>query len=160
MDGLPTHETHLRDHKSLRKVEGSSADFDEFALDCVCFANGSGGVLLVGIESRAVDPPADQKIGPQTLDNIRRRVGELTRNVQVNPRIATAANGGEYIIVEVPRASGVASTSDGRYRIRVGDTCQPVVGDDVLRLITDRPVVPWECSRQPEWRAINWTRRK
>jgi ATP-dependent DNA helicase RecG len=144
MDGLPTHETHLRDHKSLRKVEGSSADFDEFALDCVCFANGSGGVLLVGIESRAVDPPADQRIGPQTLDNIRRRVGELTRNVQVNPRIATAANGGEYIIVEVPRASGVASTSDGRYRIRVGDTCQPVVGDDVLRLITDRPVVPWE----------------
>lgn len=144
MDGLPTHETHLRDHKSLRKVEGSSADFDEFALDCVCFANGSGGVLLVGIESRAVDPPADQRIGPQTLNNIRRRVGELTRNVQVNPRIATAANGGEYIIVEVPRASGVASTSDGRYRIRVGDTCQPIVGDDVLRLITDRPVVPWE----------------
>lgn len=144
MDRLPTHETHLRDHKSLRKVEGSSADFDEFALDCVCFANGSGGVLLVGIESRAVDPPAEQRIGPQTLDNIRRRVGELTRNVQVNPRIATAANGGEYIIVEVPRASGVASTSDGRYRIRVGDTCQPVVGDDVLRLITDRPVVPWE----------------
>ncbi len=32
----------------------------------------------------------------------------------------------------------------GRYYLRVGDTCQPVVGDDVLRLATERPSTPWE----------------
>ena len=36
------------------------------------------------------------------------------------------------------------STADGRYFQRVGDTCRPVVGDDVLRLLTDRPGLPWE----------------
>ena len=43
-------ESHNRDRKSLRKVMGASADFGELAQDCVCFANGAGGTLLIGIE--------------------------------------------------------------------------------------------------------------
>ncbi|MCC6553077.1 MAG: ATP-dependent DNA helicase, partial [Polyangiaceae bacterium] len=53
-------------------------------------------------------------------------------------------NGGEYILLSVPRSVGVASTSDGRYFLRIGDTCRPVVGDDVLRLANERPAMPWE----------------
>jgi ATP-dependent DNA helicase RecG len=37
-------------------------------------------------------------------------------------------------------------TSDGRYFLRVGDSCRPVVGDDVLHLLNDRPSVPWETG--------------
>lgn len=59
------------------------------------------------------------------LDRIRKRVGELTVNVQALP--------------------SVASTRDGRYFLRVGDTCQPVLGDDVLRLANERPGRPWEA---------------
>lgn len=33
------------DHKSLRKVTGTTADFAELAKDCVCFANGPGGTI-------------------------------------------------------------------------------------------------------------------
>jgi len=110
----------------------------------VCFANGAGGQLWIGIEDAAAEPPAEQRIRPDYLDRIRRRVGELTVNVEVVTEIATAPNGGQYIVLTVPRSTGVASTSDGRYFVRIGDVCRPVVGDDVLRLVTERPSVPWE----------------
>jgi ATP-dependent DNA helicase RecG len=38
----------------------------------------------------------------------------------------------------------VASTSDGRYYLRIADTCKPVLGDDILRLINERATLPWE----------------
>ena len=37
------------DRKSLRAVTGRTADWDDVARACVCFANGSGGCLLIGI---------------------------------------------------------------------------------------------------------------
>ena len=60
----------------------------------------------------------------------RKRLGELTVNVQVVPDLKRHENGGEYIALGIPRAAGVASTSNGRYFLRVGDTCRPIVGDD------------------------------
>jgi len=65
-------------------------------------------------------------------------------NVQVVPELKRHENGGEYIALAIPRATGIASTSDGRYFLRVGDTCQPIVGDDVMRLANERPATPWE----------------
>ncbi len=132
------------DRKSLRKVSGSTANFAELAQDCVCFANGAGGTLLIGIEDDADAPTPTQRIDPGLLDRIRKRVGELTVNVQVLPELAHHENGGQYISLTIPRSIGVASTSDGRYFLRVGDTCRPLVGDDVLRLANERPATPWE----------------
>jgi ATP-dependent DNA helicase RecG len=68
----------------------------------------------------------------------------LTANVQVVPEVRQHENGADYIALTVPRAVGVAPTSDGRYFLRVGDTCQPLVGDDVMRLADERPATPWE----------------
>ena len=152
------------DHKSLRKVTGKTAAFSELAQDCVCFANGSGGRLLIGIEGGETGPPANQRIDPSLLDRIRTRVGELTVNVEVLPEIQRSDDGGEYIVLSIPRSVGVASTSDGRYFVRVGDTCRPVVGDDVLRLADERPAVPWETmtslgvlrSRIDESKRARW----
>ena len=132
------------ERKSLRVVTGSSADFTELARDCVCFANGTGGRIFVGIEDGDLLPPPGQCIDPGLTDRVRRRIGELTVNVQVLPEIQRYDNGDEVLVLTIPRAAGVASTSDGRYYLRVGDTCQPVVGDDVLRLATERPSTPWE----------------
>jgi ATP-dependent DNA helicase RecG len=138
-------ESHDLDRKSLRQVTGATADFGELARDCVCFANGAGGVLLIGIDDDAEAPPPDQRVDAGLLDRIRRRVGELTVNVQVLPELKRHENGGEYVALTVPRSVGVASTSDGRYFARVGDCCRPIVGDDVLRLADERPASPWEC---------------
>lgn len=137
-------ETQHFDRKSLRQVTGSKADFDAIAADCVCFANAYGGCLLIGIEDGEVLPPAEQRIEPALLDRLRKRIGELTVNVQVAPEMVTHENGGQCIELAIARSVGVASTSDGRYFLRVGDTCQPVRGDDVMHLLSDRPAVPWE----------------
>lgn len=139
-----TRESHHLDRKSLRLVTGTKADFDELAQACVCFANAAGGTLLIGIEDDAEAPPADQRVEPSLLDRIRKRVGELTVNVQVVPELKHHENGGEYIALTIPRTTGIASTSDGRYFLRVGDTCRPIVGDDVMRLANERPATPWE----------------
>jgi ATP-dependent DNA helicase RecG len=132
------------DRKSLRVVTGRTADFAALAQDCVCFANGAGGQIALGIEDEATDPPAGQRLDADLLGKIRQRVGELTVNVQVVPEIQQGTNGGEFILLTIPRSLGVASTSDGRYFLRVGDDCQPIVGDDVLRLANERPATPWE----------------
>ncbi len=137
-------ENHHADQKSMRKVSGPTADWQALAADCVCFANASGGCLRIGIEDGETQPPADQRIPPSLLEQMRKRVAELTVNVQVAPELVVADNGGEYVALQVARSVGVASTSDGRYFVRVSDTCRPVVGDEVLVLLNDRPSVPWE----------------
>ncbi len=148
-------EGQVSDNKSLRKVTGKTTDFPELAKDCVAFANAQGGRLLIGIEDKAVLPPAEQRIKPELLDTLRKRIAELTINVVVLPSIIQADNGGEYIDLLVQRSQSVASTSDGRYFIRVGDSCQPVLGDDVMRLADERPGRPWEAmdSRVPRGEA-------
>lgn len=139
-----TREDQHGDQKSLRLITGRTADFGALAADCVCFANASGGCLRIGIEDGKSLPPASQRIAPELLDQLRKRIGEKTVNVQVAPEVVTAENGGEYIALTVARSVGVASTSGGRFFLRVGDECRPLVGDDVLHLLNDRPVVPWE----------------
>lgn len=133
------------DRKSLRTVSGKTADWEALAKDCVCFANGAGGRLLIGIEDGEALPPAGQRVAPELLDRLRRRIGELTVNVQALPSLQHAANGGEFIELAIERSPSVASTRDGRYFLRVGDSCQPVLGDDVLRLANERPGRPWEA---------------
>lgn len=137
------------DRKSLRKVAGKTAAWSDLALDCVAFANAQGGRLWIGFEDGQALPPAGQVVPAAVLEQIRRRIQELTVNVQVAPRLRVAANGAEWIELVVARAAGVASTADGRYSVRIGDTCQPVLGDDVLRLIDDRPARPWELLLVP-----------
>ncbi len=132
------------DRKSLRAITGRSADWDDLARACVCFANGAGGRLLIGIEDGEELPPPAQTVAPELIERLRKRIGELTVNVQALPALQCAANGGQFIELVVDRSPNVASTSDGRYFLRVADSCVPVLGDDVLRLANERPGRPWE----------------
>ncbi len=138
-------EGQLLDRKSLRAVTGKSADWAELAKDCVAFANAMGGRLLIGIEDGEALPPPTQRIPADLPDLLRRRVSERTVNVAVGPSVMTAGNGGEFIELTIARsASGVASTSYGRFFLRIGDTSSPVLGDDVMRLASERSALPWE----------------
>lgn len=132
------------DRKSLRTVTGKTADWSELAKDCVAFANALGGRLLIGLEDGEALPPAVQRVPTELLDTLRRRIGELTVNVSVRPELRTAENGGEFIELSIERSASVASTTDGRYFLRVGDTSKPVMGDEVMRLASERSALPWE----------------
>jgi ATP-dependent DNA helicase RecG len=139
-------EGQLLDKKSLRAVSGKSADWDELVKDCVAFANATGGRLLIGIENDQDLPPASQQIPVGMPDTLRRKIAERAVNVVALPNIVTAVNGGQYIDLTVPRATGTASTTDGRYFLRVADQSRPITGDDVMRLATERSAYPWETQ--------------
>lgn len=139
-------EGQLRDQKSLRAVTGKTADWAELAKDCIAFANASGGQLLLGMEDGDEQPPAGQRIPADLPDTLRRKLAERTVNVTVLPDVVTAANGGEFIALRVPRSLAVASTTDGRYYLRVSDQSRPVTGDEVLRLASERAALPWETQ--------------
>ena len=137
-------EGQLMDKKSIRVVSGKNADWQELAKDCVAFATVQGGRLLIGIEDNEDLPPSDQKIDDAILDMIRKKISERTVNVTVLPSIVIASNGGQYIELVVQRSLPVPSTSEGRYYMRVADSSKPVVGDEILRLASERSALPWE----------------
>ncbi|WFU50768.1 ATP-binding protein [Sinorhizobium terangae] len=139
-------EGHLHDQKSIRSVTGKTADWSELAKDCVAFANAAGGTLSIGIEDGQKLPSPEQRIPPDLPDLLRRKLAERTVNVTALPIVATAANGGQYIELTVPRSTAVASTTDGRYYLRVADQSKPVTGDDVMRLASERAALPWETQ--------------
>lgn len=139
-------EGQLLDQKSLRAVTGKTADWNEISKDCVAFANATGGRLLLGIEDGQNTPPAHQHIPADLPDTLRRKLTERTVNVTVLPDVVTASNGGQYIDLRIPRAMSVASTTDGRYFLRVADQSKPVTGDDVMRLASERAALPWETQ--------------
>ena len=137
-------EGQLHDQKSLRAITGKSADWAELAKDCIAFANASGGQLRLGIEDGAAEPPAGQRIPAELPDTLRRKLAERTVNVTALPDVVTAPNSGQFIALRIPRSLAVASTTDGRYYLRVADQSKPVTGDDVMRLASERATLPWE----------------
>jgi len=137
-------EGQLEDLKSLRMVTGKTADWDSLAKDCVAFANAIGGRLLIGIENGEALPPPWQRIPVDLPDQLRRKIGERTVNVTVHAEIRNGKNGGEYLELYIARSLSVASSSDGRYYLRVADESKPVIGDDFLRLASERSAMPWE----------------
>ena len=139
-------EGQLLDQKSLRAVTGKTADWSEIAKDCIAFANATGGRLLLGIEDGQSEPPADQRIPSDLPDTLRRKLAERTVNVTVLPDVTTSSNGGQYVELRIPRSVAVASTTDGRYFLRVADQSKPVTGDDVMRLASERSALPWETQ--------------
>ena len=139
-------ETSTRDKKSLRFITGKSPQWGELAKDVVCFANARGGHILIGIEDNDTLPPNTQSISPLLIDQLNKRIREQTVNVELMPQIKIASNGGEYIDLWVVRSQNIASTRDGRYYLRIGDECKPIIGDDVLRLATDRVTLSWETQ--------------
>jgi ATP-dependent DNA helicase RecG len=140
-------ETQHIEKKSLRIVTGNSADWNELAKDCVCFANARGGVIYIGIENDDKEAPAGQKIDNTLPAKIRKRISELTVNVATHAEIITGENSGQFIELKVMQSlSTIASTTDGRYYYRVSDKCTPLPPEDLMRLLTDKPAFIWETK--------------
>lgn len=104
------------ENKSLRKITGKTADWSAIAKECVCFANGRGGVLQIGVEDGKTEPPSGQTINPMVPGKVFQRIGEITINVAPSfPEIRTAPSGGQYLSISIPPSTSLACTTDGRY---------------------------------------------
>ena len=134
------------DKKSLRFLKGNNTDWNELAKDCVAFANAQGGIIIIGIEDEDKLPPENQIIKNSNLpDIIQKNISQRTINVGVAVTIVTATNCAEYIQVQVfSNAQTIASTTDGRYYVRVLDECKPVPPDEIARLAADKNAFVWE----------------
>lgn len=138
-------ENSILDKKSLSIIEGKSANWKELAKDCVCFANSFGGKINIGIEDEEDLPKPTQKINPKLIEDISKKISSLTINVGIAPKIIEADNGGEYIELSISRSStSIASTTDGKYYMRVSDDCKPVLPDDIERLFSEKNSFVWE----------------
>jgi len=134
------------DKKSLKFLNGKNTDWSELAKDCVCFANAQGGFIYIGIEDKAIFPPEEQKITDRNSpDIIQKNIAHRSVNVGIAVTIETAGNKAEYIKIQVFRnAQTIASTTDGKYYVRVHDECKPVPPDEMARLAADKNAFIWE----------------
>jgi ATP-dependent DNA helicase RecG len=140
-------ENQFIEKKSLRVLMGANPGWKDLAKDCVCLANARGGVIFIGIEDEDNMPPANQNIDPGLPTIIIKRISENTINVGTHAELVKAINSGEYIKLTVlPSASSIASTTDGRYYIRISDNCKPVLPDELSRLLTDKAAFQWETK--------------
>jgi ATP-dependent DNA helicase RecG len=132
--------------KSISFLKGRNTDWNELAKDCVCFANAHGGKILIGIEDHENQPTLGQVITDKTLPEIiSKAINHRTINTGIVVNILTADNDAEYIEIQVLRsAQTIASTTDGRYYIRVSDECKPIPPDEMARLAADKNAFIWE----------------
>lgn len=143
-------ENSLYDKKSLREITGKSADWNEVAKDCVAFSNAQGGVIDYGIEDDADAPPADQKVSEDIAINLENKISGKTLNVSAHAEILTQDNGGQYIRLHIARGTSSASTTSGKYFIRVSDNSVPLTGDDITRLSAEKGYYRWE-DEESKW---------
>lgn len=149
------------DKKSLKTIQGKTADFDELAKDCVAFANTEGGHLAIGIEN-ADDVPAPEQIIPEGLKELTiKKIGERTINVATNATIVKSPNGGEYIDLQVFKSqASIAGTTKGGYYYRDNDESKPIPPDELLRAITDRPSFSWETKVSAKYKTTQCDQKK
>ena len=141
-------ENTIIEYKSLKKITSGDAGFKELAVTCVCLANTQGGQLIIGIEDKNKFPPLNQKISTELTNKTITRLRTMCFNVGfVLNDIVKHQNGGEYFSLTIqPTSKSLATTSEGKIFIRVGDQCQPVRGEDVIRLATEKDAFQWETQ--------------
>ncbi|WP_037318970.1 ATP-binding protein [Salegentibacter sp. Hel_I_6] len=133
------------DKKSLKIIKGKTSDWSELAKDCVCFANGKGGTIVIGVEDDQDEPEPSQKIPDSLVEKINKTIPERTIGVAVSASKEVRSNGGEIINLKIFRNNQlIASTSDGRYYARVSDDCKPIPPDEITRLAAEKQAFIWE----------------
>jgi ATP-dependent DNA helicase RecG len=146
------------DKKSLRLITKKNPDWDGLVKDCVGFANANGGKMIIGYEDNKDEPPAGQKIDKALTHKIQKMINGRTVNVGILlPTICSAINGGEYIeLIIQPSIQTIASTSDGRYYIRISDGTKPVLPDEMSRLAADKNAFVWELQTTKRIPSKRW----
>ncbi|HIP51426.1 MAG TPA: hypothetical protein EYG94_04980 [Campylobacterales bacterium] len=142
---LQEYENSTIEYKSLKKTVGKS-NLKELAKTCVCLANAQGGYLFIGIEDKDKLPPQEQKIDYEEMNSVIKTLRNLTDGVGlVNPELHTHENGAEYFMIQIyPSKQLIATTSEGKVFMRVGDECVPIKGEELTRLAHEKGAFQWE----------------
>lgn len=145
----------LRRGTAARKLETSTLEFKassrtpretftNLADAAVCFANATGGVIVLGVSDE--DSGSGALVGTDlSPETVRRAVFERTSpslDVHVDQM---DVDGVTLLTVTVPEGLEVYGTASGRYAWRRGDGCLPMSADDVGRLREERRGEDWSA---------------
>jgi len=131
----------------------------DLAESVVCFANGNGGVLIVGVADKA-PPRAQALVG---VDPVRWPLSELVANLftRTSPSITVRAHaltieGKTFYALGVPPGMDVYSTTEGVYKIRIEDKCMPLEGEQLRGLRAVRQGRDWSAeSSGASWKDLS-----
>jgi len=143
-----TEENTVIEYKSLLKVTTGNNGFKDLAVTCVCLANTQGGKIIIGLEDKTKLPPRDQKITDKIKNTTITRLRNLCFNVGISlNEKETHENGGEFFSISIhPTLKSIATTSEGKIYIRIGDECQPARSEDIVRLASEKDAFQWELQ--------------
>jgi ATP-dependent DNA helicase RecG len=116
--------------------------FQDLAEAAVCFANASGGLIVVGVADATVG--ADAFVGTKLVaDRLRARVHALTEPSIVVSVDEIERGGVRILVIAVPEGLDVHSTSKGLVTKRWNDECLPMRPVDISRLDDERRGSDW-----------------
>lgn len=117
----------------------------------VCFANASGGLLLVGVRDRPGG--TDALVGTELdIDVLRRRIHALTSPPLLVTAEEVVHEGVRLVALAVPESVEVHSTSRGMATRRLATDCIPMTPAEIVRLSNDRQGRDW--SAEPSGRSL------
>jgi ATP-dependent DNA helicase RecG len=149
---------------AAHKLESSTLDFKEqgqdglkefmrdLAGDAVCFANASGGAIIIGVDNKQAGPSAFKGTDLDS-EEVRKRIYALS-----NPHLLVEANERQFatarlLVLFVQQSIDVHADTQGRARRRVATDCFPMSPDEVALLREERRDFDW--SSQPSGRTLN-----
>ncbi|MGD0062825.1 MAG: ATP-binding protein [Streptosporangiaceae bacterium] len=106
---------------------------DELAKDLVCFANGDGGQIIIGVDDRR------NVVGVTDTDALMLRADDVAFNrcspaLIVTPEVVMLDDKA-VVVLNVPKGDQRPyATSDGRYYVRSGVRCRHASRDQMLRM--------------------------
>lgn len=119
--------------------------FQDLAEACVCFANASGGTIVVGVADNL--PGEDAFVGC-SLDAslLRTKINQLTTPSLLVEIKEVEFSGKRILEIVVPEGLEVYSTVKGYTYQRIGSDCMPMRPLDVTRLSEERRGFDWSAT--------------
>jgi ATP-dependent DNA helicase RecG len=111
----------------------------------VCFANASGGVIIVGVSDRH---GGESAFLGSTLDPtmLRTRIYQLTSPGLLVEVKEVDYGGARLLTISVPEGLEVYSSTKGLATQRIGDQCLPMRADEITRLSEERKGIDWSAK--------------
>lgn len=141
---LPAHVLERRNLNEERK-----RFFALIAETAICLANSNGGVIVLGVRDRA-STREEALQGADAIeysaDALRIAVHQRTRPAMSVDVSEVDIDGIRIVFIRIARGTVVYATSDGVYKRRVGDQCQPIGGDEMRQLQAARGQYDWSAE--------------
>jgi len=97
----------------------------------VCFANQNGGTIVLGVKDKTIGrQKAIQGCYGYNLEEIKSRVYDATdpKILVTTDELLVEPEKVTLLLIQIPKAMGIVTTTEGEAKIRIGRECKPFTG--------------------------------